>query len=426
VSEGTPGPTGPFEPVVIDWDQFGALARAAFFTVKRALANQRPDICRHVMTEDAWQHLRAQVDVLRLDGCSNVQSGLDVTQVRQGDHDVYGSLDRVTVGLLISGVDYVVNQATGQVVCGQKEHSDWLETWTLERSRDPQLVAAGQAPKCPNCGAPLSISSDGLCAFCQAVVPGAKTDWLVAGIGRPSEVPVDQAIEHQADMEAGQVVMSAMAAQNAEHPWTGSDPAKPSLAGDAGEGIAAIQKRDPSFNASDLVVEAREVFLELEEARNQLHPGEVRAMVGDALYAREVDRARRIAASGRNEVRAYLDIRQVTLTSAGTDGRRDWLVARVDAVSARSVIDLHTGNLAEGSLVTHPWAEELVFERSAGAVTNPLSGLLAHRCPACGQPSGVSEDGLCVHCGQHVTGGERDWILIEVRPLTVAAGGPPA
>ena len=41
-------------PVVIDWDAFGALARAAFFTVKRALATLRPELARHVMTEDAW------------------------------------------------------------------------------------------------------------------------------------------------------------------------------------------------------------------------------------------------------------------------------------------------------------------------------------------------------------------------------------
>jgi predicted lipid-binding transport protein (Tim44 family) len=220
--------------------------------------------------------------------------------------------------------------------------------------------------------------------------------------------------------------MNAMAAQNAEHRWTGAYPAKPRLAGDAGAGIAAIQRRDPSFNASDLVVEAREVFLKLEEARNQLHPGDVRAMIGDALFASEVDRADQVAAGGRNEVRAYLDISRVTLTSAGTDGRRDRLVARVDAVSARSVVDLRSGNLMEGSSVTYPWAEELVFERSTSAVTNPLSGLLAHRCPACGQPSGVSADGLCVYCGEHVTGGERDWILMAVRPLTVASGGQPA
>lgn len=424
MSEGTPGPTGPFEPTVIDWDEFGALARAAFLTVKRALANQSPGICRHVMTEDAWEHLRAQVDVLRLDGCGNVQHGLDVTQVRRGDHDVYGSVDRVILGLMVSGVDFVLNRATGQVVRGQKEHSDWLETWTFEKSRVPEL--AGQAPKCPNCGAPRSINSDGLCTFCQAAVPGAKTDWLVAGMAQPSQVPVDAAVEHQANLEAGQVVVNAIAAGDAEHPWTGSDPAKPTLAGEAGEGIAAIQKHDPAFNAAEMVVEAREIFLKLEDARNKLHPGTVRATIGDALYAREFDRARQVAASGRNEVRAYLDISHVTLTSAGTDGRRDRLVARVDAVSSRSVVDLRTGDLLEGSSVTNPWAEELVFERSAGAVTNPVSGLLAHRCPACGQPSEVSDDGLCVHCGQHVTGGERDWILVEVRPLTVAAEGQPA
>lgn len=425
VSVGTPGPSGPFVPAVIDWDAFAALARAAFFTVKRALATQHPEIARHVMTEDAWQHLRAEVDVLRLDGCTNIQGGLDVLQLRQGDHDVDGTIDRVTVALMLNGVDYVVSQSTGQVMRGQKQRSDWLETWTFEKRRDPDLLAEAGIPRCPNCGAPLAINSDGLCTFCQAAVPGAKTDWLVAAMARPSQVPVNAAVERQANLEAGQVVMNAMTMQNVEHPWTGADPAAPNLAGDAGAGIAAIHQRDPRFNAYDLVVEAREVFLKLEEARNQLQVAGIRAMVGDTFYAGEVDHARQVTASGRKEVRAYLDITNVTLTSVGTDGKRDWLVARVDAVSARSVVDLGSGNLLEGSSVTHPWAEELVFERSATTVTTPLSGLLAHRCPACGQPSAVSDDGLCVHCGEHVTGGERDWIMTDVRPLTVAASGQP-
>ncbi|MDQ6746828.1 MAG: hypothetical protein M3010_01785, partial [Candidatus Dormibacteraeota bacterium] len=82
----------------------------------------------------------------------------------------------------------------------------------------------------------------------------------------------------------------------ADQPWTGTEPTVPALAGDAGAGIAAIQAHDPAFNAAGLVVEAREVFLKLEESRNQLRPAQVRPMVGDTLYAREVDRARQVMA----------------------------------------------------------------------------------------------------------------------------------
>ncbi|MEA2682857.1 MAG: hypothetical protein QOK05_1185 [Chloroflexota bacterium] len=409
-------------PAVIDWNEFGGLARAAFFTVKRSLAALEPNICRHLMTEAAWQQVRAQVDVLRLDGCANVQQGLAVVELRPGDRDVDGSLDRVTVGLMVNGIDYVVHTATGQVVRGGPDRADWLEEWTFERSRDPDLLQAAKAPKCPNCGAPLAINPDGLCTFCQASIPGAKTDWLVAAIGQPSQVPVDRWLDANATVEAGKVVMDAMAAQNAEHPWTGDVIARPNLAGDSAAGIAAIQDRDPAFNPTDLVVEAREVFLKLEEGRNQLSTDEIRPMVCDQLYAGEVDRARQMRAGGRNEVRAYLDINRVTLTSVSTDGRRDRLVARVDAISARSVVDLRTGELLEGSAVTHPWAEELVFERSARVKTNALTGLLANRCPACGAPSQVSAEGLCVACGNHVTGGEQDWILMAVQPVESPAG----
>ena len=408
--------SGPFVPLVIDWREFDGVVRAAFFTVKRALDRRSAGICRHVMTEEAWQEIRAQVDVLRLDGCINLQRGLDVTAITPGDHDVVGTLDRVTARLMVSGVDCVVNETTHRLVSGSPERADHLEEWTFERRRDPLQLEQARAARCPACGGPLSLDPDGQCTFCHAVVPGAKTDWLVASIGHPSEVSIDPAMNARAALEAGKVTMDALAAQAADQPWTGSSPGAPHVAATAAGGVAAIQQHDPAFSASDLVVEAREVFFRLEEARNRLRPADVRPMLADAVYAAEMARAARTAASGQNEVRAYLDITDVTFVDAASAGGRDRLVARVSATSARSVVDLHTGTLVEGSATVHPWAEDLVFERAATAVTNALTGLLAHRCPACGEPAQVSEDGLCVFCAKHVTGGEFDWILVEVGP----------
>jgi predicted lipid-binding transport protein (Tim44 family) len=408
-------------PEAIDWDEFGGCVRATFFTVKRALASQRPDVARHLMTEDAWQRLRAQVDVLQHDGCVNQQTQIDIAEIKPGDRDVDGTIDRVVAHLMVSGVDCVVNQVTDQVVRGSREPSDWLEDWTFERSRDRRLAEQARAPKCPTCGAPLSVNADGLCTFCQAAVPGAKTDWLLVSIGTPSMAAVDPTMDRQANREAGTLVMDAIAARAAEQPWTGREPAAPRLAVRVSDGIAVIQQHDPGFSASELVVEAREVFLKLEDSRNQLRPAEIRAMVGDVLYAREFERARQMRAASRNEVRAFLDINDVTIVDAGCTGGWDRLVVRVSAVSARSVVDLHTGHLVEGSAVPHPWSEDLLFERQSSAKSHQLTGLLAHRCPVCGQPEEVSDDGFCASCGQHVTGGERDWILVNVRLVDASA-----
>ncbi|HEY8740572.1 MAG TPA: hypothetical protein VIN56_08275 [Candidatus Dormibacteraeota bacterium] len=60
------------------------------------------------------------------------------------------------------------------------------------------------------------------------------------------------------------------------------------------------------------------------------------------------------------------------------------------SLTARSVIDVHTGDLLEGSSVTHRWSEDLVFERSSSAVSNALSGLLAHRYGRGGQGCGAT------------------------------------
>ena len=399
---------------MIDWDEFHGMVRASFFTVKRALDGRQAGICRHVMTEEAWQSIRAQIDVLRLDGCINLQRGLDVTGMTPGDRDLVGSLDRVTVRLMVSGVDCVVNATTRQVVSGTRERSDHIEDWTFERSRDPVLLEQAKAPRCPNCGGPLSLDQDGQCTFCHAVVPAAKTDWLVAAIGHPSEFAVDSRMDSRATVDAGRVAAGALAAQAADQ---GHATDGPQVAPAAAAGIAAIEAHDPDFNIPDLTVEAREVFLKLEEARNQLNPAMARAMLSDELYAAEVARAAQVMTTGHKEVRAYLDISEVAFVDAASAGGRDRLVARVTASSARSIVDLRTGTLLEGSAVVHPWAEDLVFERAATAKTSALTGLLAHRCPACGRPAEVSEDGRCTSCLHHVTGGELDWVLVAVSPV---------
>ena len=279
----------------------------------------------------------------------------------------------------------------------------------MERSRDAELLAASRAATCPVCGSPLSLDSDGLCEFCHAVVPGAKADWLVVEMSHPaadSDVSDPEAAE-----AARRSVMGATAEQAQSSPWTGHGPAPLPIDPAAKAGLPAIQAHDPAFAAGDFLARAREAFICINQARNEIAPRTIRAMVSDTFYATEVARAAASSSSGRNEVEAFLEVQSAELVNAESGGDRDRIVAGIRVTSARHMIDIDAGAMVGGDNTVRQWRSDLTFERDSNLVTDPMKGTGASVCQKCGEPGQVGDDGVCRACGEHVTGGEWDWVV---------------
>jgi predicted lipid-binding transport protein (Tim44 family) len=408
-------PTLPFADPGFDSAAFLAQVRAAFYTVKRAWAQLKPEISRHVMGEDLWQSQKGQMEVFRLDGCHSVLDGISVDDGRIGEALTVGTDDRIQVTLSVSGKDYVVRDASGEVVRGDPQEDSWTEVWTMQRSREPRSVAEARATTCPECGSPLSLDADGLCQFCHAVIPGAKTDWLVVAVGRPSAIEARAAAS--ADTAAARrTVIAAMAAGAAASPWTGHQPGPLPIDDGAQAGLSAIKGHDPDFAPGDFLAHAREVFTRLDESRNELSPSMIRAQVSDVFYAGEVSRVQQATASGRNQVEAFLDVSSVTVVGAGSGDGRDRIEVRVTATSARHEIDVTRGVMVGGDNTVRTWSTDLTFERAATMRSDPLRGGAGGLCPNCGAMNCLGDDGRCRACQQHVTGGEYDWVLVAEQP----------
>lgn len=409
---------GAGELLDLDLDQFSNHLRIAFFTTRRAWSQLKPEICRHVMTEDLWADQKARMEALKLDGSRNVVDGLIISRFDITDRRTEGVEDEVSARLLVAGTDYILKSATSQVMTGSPQPDQWVEDWVLRRSREPAVLAEALNPRCPNCGAPLSVDSEGQCTFCRVVVPGAKSDWLVSSIDRPAVVDTTAAI-----------------AAGAVHGDPDLDRARAALVGEstvaaaladpsAAPGVAAIQAHDPAFSVGDLLAEARELFFNLEQSRTMMDPSAVRPYLTDALWQAEVLRAEGALRGGRHQVRAFLDIKSMLLIEAVSDGGGDRLVIRIMAQSADHLIDTRLGQVISGDDQLRLWSEDMVLTRRPGLVSNPLGGIQVHDCPSCGASFNVDDKGRCHSCGQHVTAGEFDWILSEILPPS--GGGVPA
>jgi predicted lipid-binding transport protein (Tim44 family) len=400
------------DDTIPDFDEqpFSSAVHSSFLTTKRAWSQLKPDICRRVMTEDLWAQQKSRMEAVQLDGARNIIEGLIISQLDITGRRSLGLEDEVRVRLTVAGTDYIVSSRSGDVLSGSKHPDQWVEEWVMTRSRDPELVAEAANPKCPNCGAPLSIDSDGHCGYCRAAVPGAKTDWLASYIDRPAVVDTTgDSTVHGSTVGILSGVRDYDAARAA---LVGEPPPVAPLADAAAtSGIAAIQAHDPDFSVGDILAEAREIFLGLEQGRSRMDPSSVRPYVSDALWQAESARAQAARASNRNTVRAFLDIKSILVARAHSDANGDSLSLRVSADSADHVIDVDTGELVSGSNDLFPWTENLILVRGPGLKSDPLRGIEAHQCPNCGAPAQVGDDGVCVSCGKHVTGGEFDWIV---------------
>ncbi|MEA2646741.1 MAG: hypothetical protein QOE92_1824 [Chloroflexota bacterium] len=137
----------------------------------------------------------------------------------------------------------------------------------------------------------------------------------------------------------------------------------------------------------------------------------MRLFVGDELYAAELAGAVAAQAARRKRVEAFLDVTDVSLDAAAVDGDRERVTVGVQAQSAEHVIDLDREVVIAGNNTLRRWRCDLVFERAAGAVSNALRGTATGSCPHCQAFDGAADDGRCRACGEHVTGGEYDWVL---------------
>jgi hypothetical protein len=72
-----------------------------------------------------------------------------------------------------------------------------------------------------------------------------------------------------------------------------------------------------------------------------------------------------------------------------------------------------TGLPLRGSPDPGTWSEDLTFARAADALTPPVGGLPASRCPSCGAALDLDPGGACRYCQGIVTAGRHDWVLVS-------------
>lgn len=93
----------------------------------------------------------------------------------------------LTVYLNARFIDYQTSEETGQIIRGDK-NTRWDFRYKMKFMRSVGMLTndatanseEGTGHNCPNCGAPLEISSSGVCEYCGSVVTTGMYSWVLS------------------------------------------------------------------------------------------------------------------------------------------------------------------------------------------------------------------------------------------------------
>jgi transcription elongation factor Elf1 len=89
--------------------------------------------------------------------------------------------DAVTARVTAAGCDYTIDADKNLVGGSRTNPRRYTEYWTLIRSSTRRGPVTAE-PKCPNCGAELSVSDAGDCTHCSVAIESGGFDWVLSKI----------------------------------------------------------------------------------------------------------------------------------------------------------------------------------------------------------------------------------------------------
>lgn len=153
-----------------------------FSTMQRAWSSLEWERARPCLTDRLWNAQIYWIEAYRQQGLRNITENARITNLELVRVTYDKWYQAITVRIHATGLDYTMEQRSGQVVGGSKsKERPYTEYWTLVRSTARRSNAEGK-PACPACGAPLPAEMVDKCRHCGALVEVSAFDWVLSRI----------------------------------------------------------------------------------------------------------------------------------------------------------------------------------------------------------------------------------------------------
>lgn len=163
-------------------EAFKQFASECFVTLQAAWTARDWSAIRPFETETLYNMHNQQLQEYIQNHTINVIERVNVQSTRIISHAIQGDKEVVSIAMRVVMRDYIIDEKTRQVVEGNRL-KDFYTNYRLEfiRANGVKTVSGKSmsAKNCPNCGAPVQITSSGRCEYCDSVITTGDYSWVL-------------------------------------------------------------------------------------------------------------------------------------------------------------------------------------------------------------------------------------------------------
>lgn len=192
--------------------------------------------------------------------------------------------------------------------------------------------------------------------------------------------------------------------------------------GDLDQTLARLRQKDEGFTPEKFLQRTGKLFRDIQEAWHLRRLEDARRYMSDGLFRRFTVLQGLMAAEGRRDAIADVEVRNLTLLAVSSTPSFDVISVRVDASLRDTEVpatfsDGQAREAARKAPVV-PFTEVWTFVRRPDARTREGYDLGQGQCPNCGAPFHGGAANRCEYCGAIVNSGNYDWVLSEITQVS--------
>ena len=165
-------------------DAFITWSKDVFITLQQAWTERDWSTIRPLEKEELFEQHKRQLDEYIRNKKINIIERINVGQTHLHKYERDAQYEYLTVYMATRMVDYIIDEETRKVLKGDPNtdcYMNYLLTFMRKTGvKSHEGTDKSVAKNCPNCGAPLSITSSGKCDFCGSIITTGDFDWVLA------------------------------------------------------------------------------------------------------------------------------------------------------------------------------------------------------------------------------------------------------
>ncbi len=168
-------------------DKFIAFVQESYIKLQNSWSERNLESVRLILTPELFSKSSAQIEEFKTKGRINVIERIGIQTAYITDYVANEENETITVFLYATQKDYIIDENTKAVLEGSDKmfrYSRYLIKLIRAKGVTTDSEDGISVKNCPNCGAPLEITSSGKCAYCDSVISNSEHSWVISSISR--------------------------------------------------------------------------------------------------------------------------------------------------------------------------------------------------------------------------------------------------